>query len=84
MPGTTPSQAPPVGDYATIVPPEDDLAVAQGPTAPGLEVVLPGVRVVRVLEYAETPKDRGLYLMQGPDYDLGATPGLVAGGADLF
>src|SRR5688572_19765942 len=38
-------------------------------------------RVEGVLDYAETPKGRGLHLMQGPGYDQESTPGLVAAGA---
>ena len=37
-------------------------------------------RVEGVVEYAETPKTRGLNLMQGPGYDQESTPGLVARG----
>lgn len=48
MPSTTSTQAPPIGDYAIIVSSEDNLAVVKEPTAPGLEVVLPGGRVLRV------------------------------------
>src|SRR5215212_907691 len=40
-------------------------------------------RVEGVLEYAETPKGRGLHLMQGPGYDQESTPGLVAAGATV-
>jgi altronate hydrolase len=40
-------------------------------------------RVEGVLEYAETPKSRGLNLMQGPGYDQESTPGLVAAGATV-
>lgn len=40
-------------------------------------------RVEGVLEYAETPKNRGLNLMQGPGYDQESTPGLVAAGATV-
>jgi altronate dehydratase len=36
-----------------------------------------------VVEYAETPKGRGLHLMQGPGYDQESTPGLVAAGATV-
>ena len=50
MPGTTSTQAPPIGDYAIIVSPEDNLAVVKEMTAPGLEVALPDGRVVRVNE----------------------------------
>lgn len=38
-------------------------------------------RVEGVVEYAEVPRGRGLYLMQGPGYDQESTPGLVAAGA---
>ncbi|MFL6256575.1 MAG: UxaA family hydrolase, partial [Pyrinomonadaceae bacterium] len=40
-------------------------------------------RVEGVVEYAETPKGKGLHLMQGPGYDQESTPGLVAAGATL-
>ena len=40
-------------------------------------------RVEGVVEYAETPKQRGLNLMQGPGYDQESTPGLVAAGANI-
>src|SRR2546421_5803800 len=40
-------------------------------------------RVEGVVEYAETPKHRGLHLMQGPGYDQESTPGLVAAGATI-
>ena len=40
-------------------------------------------RVEGVIEYAETPKSRGLNLMQGPGYDQESTPGLVAAGATV-
>jgi altronate hydrolase len=40
-------------------------------------------RVEGVVEYAERPEGRGLYLMQGPGYDQESTPGLVASGATL-
>src|SRR5215218_5806392 len=40
-------------------------------------------RVEGVVEYAETPKGRGLHLMQGPGYDQESTPGLVAAGATV-
>jgi altronate hydrolase len=40
-------------------------------------------RVEGVVEYAETPKRRGLHLMQGPGYDQESTPGLVASGATV-
>src|SRR5215207_4111022 len=40
-------------------------------------------RVEGVLDYAETPKERGLHLMQGPGYDQESTPGLVAAGATV-
>lgn len=36
-----------------------------------------------VCEYAETPKMRGLNLMQGPGYDQESTPALVAAGATV-
>jgi altronate hydrolase len=40
-------------------------------------------RVEGVIEYAETPKNRGLNLMQGPGYDQESTPALVAAGATV-
>ena len=40
-------------------------------------------RVEGVVDYAETPKNRGLNLMQGPGYDQESTPGLVAAGATV-
>lgn len=40
-------------------------------------------RVEGVVEYAETPVNRGLNLMQGPGYDQESTPGLVAAGATV-
>ena len=40
-------------------------------------------RVEGVIEYAETPKQRGLNLMQGPGYDQESTPGLVGAGATV-
>jgi altronate hydrolase len=40
-------------------------------------------RVEGVVEYAETPKGKGLHLMQGPGYDQESTPGLVAAGATV-
>lgn len=40
-------------------------------------------RVEGVIEYAETPRHRGLNLMQGPGYDQESTPGLVAAGATV-
>ena len=50
MPSTRSTLAPPIGDYAIIVDPKDNLAVVKEPTAPGLEVTLPNGRVVRVKE----------------------------------
>jgi altronate hydrolase len=41
-------------------------------------------RVEGVIEYAETVKNRGLNLMQGPGYDQESTPGLVAAGATVI
>ena len=41
-------------------------------------------RVEGVVEYAETPRNRGLNLMQGPGYDQESTPGLVAAGATVI
>jgi len=40
-------------------------------------------RVEGVIGYAETPKNRGVNLMQGPGYDQESTPGLVASGATV-
>ena len=40
-------------------------------------------RVEGVTNYAEPPKGKGLYLMQGPGYDQESTPGLVAAGATV-
>jgi altronate hydrolase len=40
-------------------------------------------RIEGVIEYAETPRHRGLNLMQGPGYDQESTPGLVAAGATV-
>src|SRR5437660_4556881 len=41
-------------------------------------------RIEGVVGYAETPKNRGLNLMQGPGYDQESTPGLVAAGATVI
>jgi len=41
-------------------------------------------RVEGVVDYAETPVERGLNLMQGPGYDQESTPGLVAAGATVI
>jgi altronate hydrolase len=38
-------------------------------------------RIEDCVEYAETPRMRGVNLMQGPGYDQESTPGLVAAGA---
>ena len=40
-------------------------------------------RIEGVVEYGETPRHRGLNLMQGPGYDQESTPGLVAAGATV-
>jgi altronate hydrolase len=40
-------------------------------------------RIEDCVEYAETPKVRGVNLMQGPGYDQESTPGLVASGATV-
>jgi altronate hydrolase len=40
-------------------------------------------RIEGVIEYAETPSNRGVNLMQGPGYDQESTPGLVAAGATV-
>ncbi|HEY0320558.1 MAG TPA: altronate dehydratase family protein [Pyrinomonadaceae bacterium] len=42
------TQAPPISDYAIIVDPRDNLAVVKQETSPGLEVILPTGRVMRV------------------------------------
>jgi altronate hydrolase len=41
-------------------------------------------RIEDCIEYAETPRVRGLNLMQGPGYDQESTPGLVAAGATVI
>src|SRR4029453_12687578 len=41
-------------------------------------------RIEDCIEYAETPHQRGLNLMQGPGYDQESTPGLVAAGATVI
>src|SRR2546421_5468488 len=41
-------------------------------------------RIEGVVGYAETPKQRGVNLMQGPGYDQESTPGLVAAGATVI
>ncbi len=41
-------------------------------------------RIEGVVEYAEHPKGRGVWLMQGPGYDQESTPGLVGAGAQLI
>ncbi len=41
-------------------------------------------RIEGVVEYAETAKNRGINLMQGPGYDQESTPGLVASGATVI
>lgn len=40
-------------------------------------------RIEDCIEYAETPRLRGINLMQGPGYDQESTPGLVASGATV-
>ncbi len=40
-------------------------------------------RIEDCIEYAETPRERGINLMQGPGYDQESTPGLVASGATV-
>ncbi len=45
---TTSLIAAPVTDYAIIVDPKDNVAVVKKETAPGLEVVLPDGREIRV------------------------------------
>src|SRR3989440_12313447 len=40
-------------------------------------------RIEGVVGYAETPRQRGVNLMQGPGYDQESTPGLVAAGATV-
>lgn len=41
-------------------------------------------RIEDCIEYAETPRSRGVNLMQGPGYDQESTPGLVASGATVI
>lgn len=41
-------------------------------------------RIEGVTEYAQTPSNRGVNLMQGPGYDQESTPGLVAAGATVI
>jgi len=41
-------------------------------------------RIEGVVGYAETARNRGLNLMQGPGYDQESTPGLVAAGATVI
>jgi altronate hydrolase len=41
-------------------------------------------RIEGVVEYAETPTQRGVNLMQGPGYDQESTPGLVGAGATVI
>ncbi|MCJ7688931.1 MAG: UxaA family hydrolase, partial [Clostridiaceae bacterium] len=40
-------------------------------------------RINGVLGYAETPKDRGLYIMDTPGQDIESMTGMVAGGAQI-
>ena len=40
-------------------------------------------RIEDCVQYAETPRSRGINLMQGPGYDQESTPGLVAAGATI-
>src|SRR5215469_2776225 len=40
-------------------------------------------RVEGVTDYAQPPRGRGLWLMQGPGYDQESTPGLVGAGATI-
>ena len=40
-------------------------------------------RIEDCVDYAETPRVRGINLMQGPGYDQESTPGLVASGATV-
>ncbi len=40
-------------------------------------------RVEGVTDYADPPKGRGLWMMQGPGYDQESTPGLVGAGANI-
>jgi altronate hydrolase len=40
-------------------------------------------RVEGVTDYAEPPRGRGVWLMQGPGYDQESTPGLVGAGATI-
>ena len=48
MSSTYITQAAPISEYAIIVDPRDNLAVVKRETLPGLEVTLPGGRVIRV------------------------------------
>src|SRR5215213_9466435 len=48
MPSTTSTQAAPIGDYAIIVDSKDNLAVVKRETSNGLEVTLPGGRLIRI------------------------------------
>ncbi|MGD9590463.1 MAG: UxaA family hydrolase [Pyrinomonadaceae bacterium] len=41
-------------------------------------------RIEDCIEYAETPRSRGINLMQGPGYDQESTPGLVGAGATVI
>lgn len=41
-------------------------------------------RVEGTCQYAESPKSRGVHLMQGPGYDQESTPGLVAAGCTVI
>src|SRR5215216_4465013 len=48
MSGTYIKEAAPISEYAIIVDPRDNLAVVKRETRPGLEVSLPGGRVISV------------------------------------
>ncbi len=37
----------------------------------------------QVVDYAETPREKGLIVMDGPGYDMESTTGVVAGGAQV-
>src|SRR5918998_2355984 len=85
MPSSTSTQAPPVGDYAIIVSAEDNLAVVKEQTAPGLEVALPGGRVVRVKDpvppghrFATRDIPAGEYVLQY-GHPIGTSLGIRAG-----
>src|SRR5918998_1171974 len=85
MPSTPTSQAPPIGDFAIIVSPGDNLAVVKVQTAPGLEVALPTGRVVRVNDsvppghrFATRDIPAGEFVMQY-GHPIGTSLGIRAG-----